>query len=353
MATVYTRTPEQQRGDETCTEGTDIWALGVMIWIKLAGDFPFLKDAEDLKDERKVTKLLKAEHRFGITWNGRGISTEARTFVKNCLKLRPEDRWSAKEALEYLLKTWMPATKYNTQIDMNDESISTKRDECEISEIVKVEYIERFSKYGKMKKTVLAAMAYSLDRADVDRLREIFLVADSDDTGTISFKDLRAAFEKVDPTAVDDELVADIFEGLDQDSSGQIHYAEFLAALAESHGLVTYERLAEAFDRFDSDGKGYISHDDLKKILGKDYDKDVVDGMIKEADFKNNGQIDYEELLRLMFDEDISEGDKCVGDVKESLKREGIEDTVKSSFRNLDGIKIAWPKEVLKDVVTP
>jgi Ca2+-binding EF-hand superfamily protein len=81
--------------------------------------------------------------------------------------------------------------------------------------------------------------------------------------------------------------------------------------LAESHGLVTLDRLTEAFDRLDTDGKGYIDREDLKKVLGKTYDEATVDKMIEEGDFKKNNKIDYEELLQLMFSDPVK-GDKMI-----------------------------------------
>ena len=49
--------------------------------------------------------------------------------------------------------------------------------------------------------------------------------------------------------------------------------------------------LGDAFDRIDSDGKGYISRNDLKNILGDNYREDVVDQMLDESDYKKNGQV--------------------------------------------------------------
>jgi Ca2+-binding EF-hand superfamily protein len=91
------------------------------------------------------------------------------------------------------------------------------------------------------------------------------------------------------------------------------------------------DRLAEAFDRIDREGKGYISHDDLKMVLGKDYDRETVNRMIEEGDFKKNDKIDYEELLKLMF-EDPSKAADITGDVTESLRSlEGFKDLVSKS----------------------
>ena len=185
--------------------------------------------------------------------------------------------------------------------------------------------IQRFCSYGRMKKTILMAMAQMMDRRDVGKLNELFLLADTEDTGTLNLLELKNAIQKVNPSMADKEIEA-IFKGIDQDKSGQIHYAEFLAALAESQGLVTMDRLAEAFDRIDTEGKGYISHDDLKMVLGKDYDQATVNRMIEEGDFKKNDKIDYEELLKLMF-EDPSKAADITGDVGESLRSlEGFKD---------------------------
>ena len=65
-------------------------------------------------------------------------------------------------------------------------------------------------------------------------------------------------------------------------------------------------------DRLDTDGKGYIDRDDLKNVLGKEYDEATVDKMIEEGDFKKNNKIDYEELLQLMFSDPVM-GDKIAG----------------------------------------
>mmetsp|Transcript_6022 Transcript_6022/g.17593 ORF Transcript_6022/g.17593 Transcript_6022/m.17593 type:complete len:161 (+) Transcript_6022:1752-2234(+) len=111
---------------------------------------------------------------------------------------------------------------------------------------------------------------------------------------------------------MDDKTIEKLFQGIDVDRSGQIHYNEFIAAVVESQGLITMEHLAVAFDRLDSSGKGYISKDDLRNMLGVDCDENMVNKMMDEADMKKNGQIDYDEFLRLMF-EDITKGVDAVG----------------------------------------
>jgi len=381
VRSAYTLSPEMAAAGKQLqyTAKTDMWCIGIVAWILLAGDPPFFKDGADLKDKATLEKLINAKYTFGITWKGRGVTDHAKNFVKGLLKKNPNDRWTAKEALDFLRKTWIPALEEKTEkekqekdsdmklyLEMKEKRAQERRDleerarkfrnetegvEEEEEEPVKVEEkksnydgpiakkrssmlhrsihnqrkesgslevtiddLNRFCGYGIMKKTALLTMAHTMDRGDVGKLRDIFMMADIEDTGTINLFELKAAFKSFNLDAdADDATVERIFKGIDHDKSGQIHYAEFLAALVEGHGLITMERLADAFDRIDIGGKGYISHDDLKELLGRDYNHAVVDKMIQEADFKKNGQVDYEEFLQLMF-EDVENGLNILGE---------------------------------------
>jgi calcium-dependent protein kinase len=71
-------------------------------------------------------------------------------------------------------------------------------------------------------------------------------------------------------------------------------YTEFLAATIEAQGVIAEDRIAEAFDRLDSDGTGYISKEDLFSIMGDEYG---VEGIIESVDMNKDGQISYQEFL--------------------------------------------------------
>ncbi|KAL3774087.1 hypothetical protein HJC23_014014 [Cyclotella cryptica] len=386
--TPYTMTPEVAAGNakSAITDKADVWAVGIIAWVLLSGEFPFVKTSADLKDKDKMETLKKAKFHFGVTWKGRGISSQAKEFVTGCLQQDPGKRWTSKQALENLQKSWGPEvdkiwdawqaeikklkepefvradslrddddeTRANEEesstpaalvgsaeapknddddvpLSKNDAKARAERIKKHVTKVVKqkkkevdsgvsgddgidmMEEIERYTQFGFLKKKILITMANTMDRSEVSELREWFLNADTNDSGTITLQELKDALKKVTPDA-DDSKIEVLFRGVDRDQSGHIHYAEFLAALSESHGLVTMDRLTEAFDRIDKEGKGYITHEDLKEMLGSDYDKETVDKMIEEGDFKKNNQIDYEELLQVMFS-DPARGDKIVGHV--------------------------------------
>jgi len=88
--------------------------------------------------------------------------------------------------------------------------------------------------------------------------------------------------------------------------------------MSESQGLITVDRLADTFDRIDSQGKGFISHQDLHNLLGEAYTEEVIDNMIKEGDFKQNGQVDFDEFLQFMMGDTDETGGK--GDEKGEMK---------------------------------
>ena len=83
------------------------------------------------------------------------------------------------------------------------------------------------------------------------------------------------------------------------DGTGRIRYTEFIAATIEAHGAISEERLAEAFDRLDSDDSGYISADNLREILGENIPRETIDQIIQEADLTKDNRISYGEFMAL------------------------------------------------------
>nr|CAI5852293.1 unnamed protein product [Callosobruchus analis] len=63
------------------------------------------------------------------------------------------------------------------------------------------------------------------------------------------------------------------------------------------------EDIKQAFNVLDTDGKGYITPQELKQVLqslGEKYSDDDVKEMIKAADFDGDGRVTYDDFLLLM-----------------------------------------------------
>ena len=83
----------------------------------------------------------------------------------------------------------------------------------------------------------------------------------------------------------------------DLDGTGHIRYTEFLASTIEARGAIDERRLAEAFDRLDSDDSGYITVENLREILGDEFPQEEIDAIIRESDITKDGRISYFEFL--------------------------------------------------------
>jgi hypothetical protein len=105
-----------------------------------------------------------------------------------------------------------------------------------------------------------------------------------------------------------------------------------LAATLEVKGCIEEERIAEAFDRIDSDDSGFISPENLREILGEYSEKEIKD-LIDEADADNDGQISFEEFKTIFQ----KQTEKLTAKAKFLLKQEsssGVDDSV--SLMGLD-----------------
>jgi calmodulin len=96
-----------------------------------------------------------------------------------------------------------------------------------------------------------------------------------------------------------------LFIQIDADGSGTIDFPEFLTMMARKmKDTDSEEEILEAFKVFDKDGNGFISAAELRHImtnLGEKLTDEEVDEMIREADIDGDGQINYEEFVKMMM----------------------------------------------------
>jgi Ca2+-binding EF-hand superfamily protein len=96
----------------------------------------------------------------------------------------------------------------------------------------------------------------------------------------------------------------DMLNEVDIDKNGTIDFDEFVALMGQKfQNRDTEEELQLAFKVFDKNNDGFISHSELKQMmhnLGENLTDDQIAEMIREADIDGDGQINYNEFLKMM-----------------------------------------------------
>ena len=87
----------------------------------------------------------------------------------------------------------------------------------------------------------------------------------------------------------------------DVNKNGVIMYTEFIAATLEAQGNIEEERIAEAFDRLDSDDSGFISRQNLMEFLGHEATSQEIQDLINEIDKDGDGESKKEFAWRFIL----------------------------------------------------
>ncbi|CAM9965868.1 unnamed protein product [Ectocarpus sp. 4 AP-2014] len=287
VGTLYTMAPEVLNGGVSYDKSCDMWSIGVIAFVLLSGDMPF--------DTTSKQRLIKAVEDGRFEFSGRRwsrVSSEARSFIRHMMVKNPSGRYTAGQALQH---SWIQGCKLSDEQRMLSPAppVLEKEDHDRV-----VASMKNFALYSKVKRTALMLVAYRSKPEETKAMRSAFKAYDVDQNGRVS----RAEFQKVlKKQGYSDAELVGLFDEVDDDNDGFLHYTEFLAATLETGGKeVTDERLAEAFDLLDMDDSGFISKENLLEFLGKDSKGYNVTQLIAEADEDGTGAINLHEFCNHM-----------------------------------------------------
>ena len=144
----------------------------------------------------------------------------------------------------------------------------------------------------------------SLSEEQIAEFMEAFSLFDKDKNGIITTKEVGTVMRSLGQNPTEAEL-QDMINELDADGNGTIDFPQFLTMMARKmNDTDSEEEIKEAFKVFDKDGSGFVSSAELRHVmtdLGEKLCEEEVDEMVREADVDGDGQINYEEFVKMMM----------------------------------------------------
>ncbi|PWA47883.1 Calcium-dependent protein kinase 3 [Artemisia annua] len=125
----------------------------------------------------------------------------------------------------------------------------------------------------------------NLSEEEIIGLKEMFKSMDTDNSGTITYEELKAGLPKLG-TKLSESEVRQLMEAADVDGNGRIDYIEFISATMHLNRVEREDHLYKAFKYFDKDKSGYITVEELEHALKKYNmgDEKTIKEIIAEVD---------------------------------------------------------------------
>lgn len=302
---------EKEGYDARC----DIWSTGVFAHVMLCGELPF-EDATHAAAAGRPPKFDAPKWKF--------VSSEARAFVTAALRVDPEARPSAREALDL---AWIARSQQAQDVASDVGAVQHEETQA-------LQRIAAFRDMSLVKRAALAFIAHRIHsprckssggvasskaeellvdegrsvESALEQLRATFQRIDSHCTGVVSRAELMQAFAESGLPVTTSGFDA-LFEAMDLDASNGISYTQFLAATLES-SAVDEGLWTEAYEAMDIDGTGAVTVENLKTCLAE-WGDDELAAAIAEADLSGDGVVSKEEFLA------VCRSSEKIGDVRE------------------------------------
>ena len=248
-------------------EKCDLWSVGIILHLLLAGQLPSVP-AQDLASVDLSSLSGK-------------VSEEAIDLLSKLLHKDFKTRISAAEALNH---PWVKNGQSQNLADINEA----------------LRMLKSYTKYSEAQEAVREFVASQIvSYNDSQYFIENFQKLDRNNDGKITKEELIEHYTKTMSIIEATAIVDKIFEVADRNKNGSIEFAEFIRGSMKNSSLLSISNIEKAFKLLDKDNNQNLSIEELQYLLGDTADK-AIRQLIQEADQNKDGQISFEEFLRLL-----------------------------------------------------
>ncbi|XP_062174922.1 calcium and calcium/calmodulin-dependent serine/threonine-protein kinase-like [Alnus glutinosa] len=299
----------------TITSKSDMWSLGVILYILLSGYPPFIAQS----NRQKQQMIMAGEFSFyEKTW--KNITSSAKQLISSLLSVDPHRRPSA---LELLKHPWV----------IGD---SAKQDQMD------AEIVSRLQRFNARRKLRAAAIASLWTSTFSFRTKKLKSLLGSHDLSQEELENLRIHFSKIcskgdNATLSEFEqvlkamnmsslipLAPRIFDLFDNNRDGTVDMREILCGFSSLRNSQGDDALRLCFQMYDTDRSGYISKEEVASML-----RALPDDCLP-ADITEPGKLD--EIFDWM--DANSDGRVTFDEFKAAMQRDSsLKDVVLSSLR--------------------
>ena len=274
-------TPEKTSNeDNNNNEYNDIWDCGIIMYYLLSGVFPFHGDnIDEIKQKISLGKFIFDFDKFS------SISEDAKDLIKKCLRMDANRRLTIIEALSHPF------------FDNLKDSKIYLEDEKQI-----LNNLKNHKEYHIFYQMVLTFISYNFnDKELLHELSRIFYKIDRNSDGKITKEDLENAYEEAEEKISKDELEK-IISTVDFDKNGFIEYEEFIRVCIPEDRLFTESNLKNAFDLFDTEKKGSITHMQVVDALQREnkINPKMIELLKNEVSNMGEELLDFDKFKKLM-----------------------------------------------------
>ncbi|CAM0875390.1 unnamed protein product [Alopecurus aequalis] len=257
----------------------DIWSAGVILYILLCGVPPFWAESEQGVARSILRGVVDFERE---PWPR--ISDSAKSLVRQMLEMNPRKRLTARQVLEH---PWLQDAKTAPNVPLGD--------------VVRAR-LKQFSVMNRFKKKAMRVIAEHLSAEEVEVIKEMFALMDTERKGRVTLQELKAGLARVGSKLAEPEMEL-LMEAADVDGDGYLDYAEFVAITIHLQRLSNDQHLRTAFLFFDRDSSGYIERAELADALADDSgraDDALLDNVLQEVDTDKDGRVSFDEFVAMM-----------------------------------------------------